>query len=143
MTTTPAETSESLKAPKSLDDLWGGQMSCDIAGCKAIFNLPVDLDGVDPTPVRQRLQRVASSPKHGWKQTTAGLFVCPGCASGPLGWVVARTPRWNVRLGVEPRLPVMHGDNVSTMALPAIRVADLRTSPAGPHPYDPSKGSAA
>lgn len=141
MTVTAEPETEAVEIPKSLELLLGGQMPCDTAGCKVIFGHPVESDSGYAAPLRQQLQRVAAA-EHGWKQTTAGLFICSDCARGPLGLVVVEQPRWNAPLTVVTRPPVMHGDNVSTMAIPAIRVADLRTSTAGPHPY-PSKGDAA
>jgi hypothetical protein len=125
---------EAIKIPKSLEDLFGGQMTCDTAGCKAIFGHPVDLDSDFHAPPRQQLQRAAVDG-HGWKQTLAGLSICSDCACGPLGLVVAEEPHWNTQPRAEPLPPVMVGDDVATIALPAIRVADLRTS-AGRRPYD-------
>ncbi|MEV6035973.1 hypothetical protein AB0L65_32790 [Nonomuraea sp. NPDC052116] len=131
MTVTVDTETEAVKIPKSLDDLFNGQMSCDTAGCKVIFGHPVDLDSEYTAPVRQQLQQAAAA-EHGWKQTTAGLFICPDCASGPLGWVVVELPHWSTRPSAESdsRPPVMHGDNVSTIAIPAV------VEPAGDHPYE-------
>lgn len=124
-----------LEAPPSVQLIFGGQMPCDTAECKVIFGHPVDLDSEFTAPVRQQLQQVATA-EHGWKQTTAGLFICSDCAGGPLGLVVVEQPHWNTPRKAEPRLPVMTGDNVSTVAIPAIRVTDLR-DPAGRFPYSP------
>ncbi|MEU4224364.1 hypothetical protein AB0F17_08725 [Nonomuraea sp. NPDC026600] len=132
---------EAIKIPKSLEDIFGGQMSCDIAGCKVIFGHPVDLDSEFTAPAREQLQRAAAA-EHGWKQTVARLLICPDCAAGPLGRVVVEEPHWNAPPRVEPRPPVMTGDDVSTIAIPAIRVADLR-NPAGRRPYETPKDSAA
>jgi hypothetical protein len=135
MTITAEAETEAVEIPKSLELLLGGQMPCDTAGCKVIFGHPVELDSEYAAPLRQQLQQVAAA-EHGWKQTTASLFVCPDCAAGPLGLVVVEDPHWNPLPKTQPRPPVMHGDNVSTIAIPAIRVADLRTPPAGVHPYE-------
>lgn len=131
--TITAET-ETVEAPPSVLLVLGGQMPCDTAGCKAIFGHPVDLDSDFHAPARHQLQQAAADG-HGWKQTIAGLFICSDCACGPLGLVVIEEPHWNTPPRAEPRPPVMTGDDVSTIAIPAIRVADVRNS-AGPHPYD-------
>lgn len=130
--TITAET-EGVEAPPSVLLILGGQMPCDTADCKVIFGHPVDLDSEFAAPARQQLQQVAVA-EHGWKQTTAGLFICSDCASGPLGMVVVEHPHWSPRPEVDSRPPVMHGDNVSTMAIPAVSVADLR-QPSGKRPY--------
>ncbi|MFI7125927.1 hypothetical protein ACIBQ1_09550 [Nonomuraea sp. NPDC050153] len=107
-----------------------GQMECDIADCANIYGHPVVVDHPTLTP-RQQLRQAAALC--GWRETVAGLVVCPDCVNGPVGivvpgWAQRWAPPSEIELQVIP--PVMNGDTQQTLTIPAV------VEPAGGHPYE-------
>jgi hypothetical protein len=113
-----------------------GQMACDIAECDTIYGHPVVIDHKTLTP-RQQLRQAAVLC--GWRETTAGLLVCPDCLAGPVGIVVPGwAQRWNPPSEIElqvvrPRTP--GDDDVQTVTIPAVVEPEPAMAAAGRHPY--------
>lgn len=94
---------------------------------------------------RQQLRRAAS--RAGWKQTVADLDVCPADAVGAAAiltenWTLLWSPE---HAFVPPQAgpPVMDGDDVPTTTFPAVIEPEAAMAPAGRHPYETPKDSAA
>jgi hypothetical protein len=91
-----------------------GQLECDL--CPARSDHTVVVDHATLTP-RQQLRQAAG--RAGWKQTSAGLDVCPACVAGPAAILV---PGWCLFWTPEKALPV-GPDPEATVILPAVEDA--------------------
>jgi hypothetical protein len=84
-----------------------GQLECDL--CPARYDHTIIVGHASLTP-RQQLRQAAG--RGGWKQTSAGLDVCPACVAGEAailvpGWCLFWTPEKALPPGADPEATVI------------------------------------
>jgi hypothetical protein len=92
-----------------------GRLECDL--CDAPYDHTIIVDHAKLTP-RQQLRQAAS--REGWKQTSAGLDVCPACVAGAAAFLI---PGWTVIWGPEGALAPLRRDLDATEVMAAVEDA--------------------